>query len=215
MITTEMVKQLREITGAGIMDCKNTLSQFDGNFEKAKADLRDKSEKKIENKTKRITSEGIVGSYIHGNGRIGVLLEVNIETDFASMNTEFKSLVKDLGMQIAASKPQYIKRDEIPSDVIGAIKKELRIQVIASGKPEKLIDKIVEGQLDKYYKQICLVEQPFIKDTEKTVQELINEKILMIGENITVRRFARFEMGEELIKKEENFIVEVQNQIIC
>ncbi|KNY30106.1 translation elongation factor Ts [Pseudobacteroides cellulosolvens] len=213
MITTEMVKQLRETTGAGIMECKNTLSRLGGDFEKAKTELKEKSEMKIETKAGRITSEGIVDSYIHGNGRIGVLVEVNIETDFAAMNTEFKSLVKDLGMQIAASNPQYIRREEIPSMVIDTVREDFRNQAVLTGKPEKLIDKIIEGQLEKYYKQICLMEQTFIKDNEKTVQDIVNEKIMLIGENITVRRFVRYEMGEGLVKKDENFSQEVLKQI--
>lgn len=187
-----MVKQLREITGAGIMECKNTLTKCGGDFEKAKAELKEKSVMKIETKANRITAEGIVDSYIHGNGKIGVLIEVNIETDFAAMSVEFKSLVKDLAMQIAASNPQYIRRDEIPLSVI---------------------DKLKDEYGNQYYKQICLMEQPFIKDNEKTVQDIVNEKIVLIGENISVRRFVRFEMGDGLIKKEENFLEEVKKQI--
>jgi len=213
MITTEMVKQLRETTGAGIMECKNILTKCGGDFEKAKAELKEKSEMKIETKANRITAEGIVDSYIHGNGRIGVLIEVNIETDFAAMSVEFKSLVKDLTMQIAATNPQYIRRDEIPTSVIDALKDEFGNQAVVTGKPEKLIDKIVNGQLEKHYKQICLMEQPFIKDNEKTVQDIVNEKIVLISENITVRRFVRFEMGDGLKKKEENFLEEVKKQI--
>ncbi len=213
MITAEMVRQLRERTGSGMMDCKKALVESDGNVEKAIEFLREKGLAAAAKKSGRIAAEGLVDSYIHGNGRIGVLVEVNIETDFAAANEDFKQLVKDIAMQIAAAKPEYVKREEVPA---GTLEKEmsiLRAQAKNEGKPDKIIDKMVEGRIDKFYKEICLLEQPWIKDPDKTIQQLITEKISTIGENISVRRFARFERGEGLEKKEENFAEEVAKQI--
>ena len=195
------------------MDCKKALVESDGNVEKAIEFLREKGLAAAAKKSGRIAAEGLVDSYIHGNGRIGVLVEVNIETDFAAANEDFKQLVKDIAMQIAAAKPEYVKREEVPA---GTLEKEmsiLRAQAKNEGKPDKIIDKMVEGRIDKFYKEICLLEQPWIKDPDKTIQQLITEKISTIGENISVRRFARFERGEGLEKKEENFAEEVAKQI--
>lgn len=213
MITAEMVKQLRERTGAGMMDCKKVLSEADGNMEKAVELLREKGLAAASKKASRIAAEGIVDSYIHGNGRIGVLVEINSETDFVAQNEEFKAFVKDVCMQIAASKPEYIRREEVPQEAIEKEKEILKAQALNEGKPAHIVDKMVEGRIDKYYKEICLLEQPFVKDPDKTVQQLLTEKIATIGENINIRRFVRFEKGEGLEKKEENFVEEVMKQI--
>lgn len=213
MITADMVKQLRERTGAGMMDCKKALTETNGDLDKAIEYLREKGLAAAAKKAGRIAAEGIVEAYIHGNGRIGVLVEVNIETDFAAKNEDFRGFVKDVAMQIAASKPEYVRKEEVPADVIEKEKEILKAQALNEGKPEKIVEKMVEGRIEKYYKEVCLLEQPFIKDPDRTVQQLMNEKIATIGENISIRRFARFEMGEGLAKKEENFAAEVMKQI--
>lgn len=201
MITADMVKQLREKVGAGMMDCKKALVATNGDMEKAVEYLREKGLAAAAKKSGRIAAEGIVDSYIHGDGRIGVLVEVNIETDFAAKNEEFKKFVKDIAMQIAASKPEYISREDVPADVIEKEKEILRAQALNEGKPEKVVNKMVEGRIEKFYKETCLLEQPWIRDPEKTIKELLMEKISIIGENITIRRFARFERGEGIEKK--------------
>lgn len=213
MVTAELVKELRERTGAGMMDCKKALTNTDGDMEKAIEFLREKGLAAAAKKSGRIAAEGIVDSYIHGDGRVGVLVEVNIETDFAAKNAEFKSLVKDIAMQIAASKPLYVRKEEVPAEEVEKEKEILKAQALNEGKPEKIVEKMVEGRIEKFYKEICLLEQPFIKDPDKTVQQLVTEKIATIGENINVRRFVRFERGEGIEKKEENFAEEVAKQI--
>jgi elongation factor Ts len=213
MITAEMVKQLRERTGSGMMDCKKALTDADGNIEKAIEILREKGLAAAAKKAGRIAAEGIVDAYIHGNGRIGVLVEVNIETDFAAANEEFKQLVKDIAMQIAAARPEYVSREDVPAEVIEKEKNILKAQAMNEGKPEKVIEKMVEGRLEKYYKDVCLLEQPWIRDPDKTIGQLVAEKIATIGENIKVRRFVRFERGEGLEKRQENFAEEVAKQI--
>lgn len=213
MITAEMVKQLRERTGAGMMDCKRALTETNGDEEKAIEYLREKGLAAAAKKAGRIAAEGIVDAYIHGDGRIGVLVEVNIETDFAAKNEEFRAFVRDVALQIAASRPEYVKKEEVPAEVIEKEKEILRAQALNEGKPEKIVDKMVEGRIEKFYKEVCLLEQPFIKDPDKTVGQLVTEKIAKIGENINIRRFVRFERGEGLAKKEENFADEVMKQI--
>lgn len=213
MITAEMVRVLREKTGAGMMDCKNALVKADGNEEKAIELLREKGLASAAKKAGRIAAEGIVESYIHGEGRIGVLVEVNIETDFAAKNKDFRNFVKDVAMQIAASKPEYISRDEVPQAVIDKEREIAKAQALNEGKPEKIIDKIADGRVEKFLKEVCLLDQPFIKDTDKTVDQLLKEKIAFIGEKISIRRFARFEMGEGLEKRNEDFAAEVMKQI--
>lgn len=198
MVSPKQIKQLREKTGAGFMDCKKALEKTDGNVDKAIVFLREKGIAKAAKKSTRTAAEGVVSSYIHGDGRIGVLLEVNCETDFAARNDEFQRLVKDIAMQIAASNPKYIKIEDVPEDVVEKEKEILRAQAINSGKPEHIADKIVEGRIRKFYEQVCLLEQPFIKDPDKKVSEYIMEKIAVIGENINVRRFTRYERGEEI-----------------
>jgi len=213
MITAELVKQLRERTGAGMMDCKKALTESNGDIEKAIEILREKGLAAAAKKAGRIAAEGIVDAYIHGNGRIGVLVEVNVETDFAAANEEFRQLVKDIAMQIAAARPEYVRREDVPAEVLEKEMNILRAQARNEGKPEKIIEKMVEGRLEKFYKEVCLLEQPWIKDPDKTIKQLVTEKIATIGENINIRRFARFERGEGLQKKEENFAEEVAKQI--
>lgn len=213
MITAEMVKQLRERTGAGMMDCKKVLTEANGDMEKAVELLREKGLAAAAKKAGRVAAEGLVDSYIHGDGRIGVLVEVNIETDFAAKNEDFKAFVKDIAMHIAASRPEYISREEVPADMIEKEKEILKAQALNEGKPEKVVEKMVEGRIEKYYKEICLLDQPFIKDPDKSIQQLLTEKISVIGENINIRRFVRFERGEGIQKKEESFADEVMKQI--
>ncbi len=213
MVTSEMVRQLRERTGAGMMDCKKALVETEGNMDKAVEFLREKGLAAAAKKASRTAAEGIVDSYIHGGGRIGVLAEVNCETDFVAQNEDFRNFVKDICMQIAASKPEYIRREDVPQEVIEKERGILKAQAVNEGKPEHIADKMVEGRIEKYYKEVCLLEQPFIKDPDKSVQQLVNEMIATIGENINIRRFARFEKGEGIEKNEENFAEEVMKQI--
>ena len=213
MISAEQVKELREMTGAGMMECKKVLEEANGDKEKAAELLRERGVVKAAKKAGRIAAEGLVESYIHGDGRIGVLVEVNIETDFAAKNPEFREFVKDVAMQIAATKPEYVRREDVPAEVIEKEKEIIKAQAINEGKPEAVAEKIVAGRIDKFYEEVCLLEQDFIKDPDKEVQEVLTEKISSIGENITIRRFVRFERGEGIQKKEENFAEEVMKQI--
>ncbi|ATW24542.1 translation elongation factor Ts [Candidatus Formimonas warabiya] len=210
MITAEMVKELRERTGAGMMDCKKALTEANGEMEKAVEILREKGLAAAAKKAGRIAAEGLVEAYIHGGGRIGVLVEVNCETDFVAKTDEFRQLCRDIAMQVAASKPEFVSRDEISQAVIEKEKEILRAQALNEGKPEKVVDKMVEGRIDKYYKEVCLLEQPFIKDPDKTVQELLTEKVAKIGENISVRRFVRYQVAEGIEKKTSDLAAEVQ-----
>ena len=211
MITAVMVKELREKTGAGMMDCKKALQQCDGNIEKATDFLREKGLADAAKKAGRVAAEGAVASYIHGNGKIGVLVEVNCETDFVAKTDEFKELCHDIAMQIAASNPLYVSREEVPQDILEKEKSILKAQALNEGKPEKVVEKMVVGRLEKYLKDICLVDQAFIKDQDKTVQQLVNEKIAKIGERISIRRFSRFELGEGIEKPESDLAAEVEN----
>lgn len=210
MISANLVKELRERTGAGMMDCKKALEEANGDIEKAIEILREKGLAAAAKRAGRITAEGLVEAYIHGGGRIGVLLEINCETDFVAKTEEFKELAKDIAMQIAASKPLYVSREEVPEEVVEKEKSILRAQALNEGKPEKIVEKMVEGRIEKFYKEVCLLEQPFIKDPDKSVQQLITEKIAKIGENISVRRFVRYELGEGIEKKENDFAAEVK-----
>ena len=213
MISAEQVRELREMTGAGMMECKKVLEEANGDKDKAAELLRERGVVKAAKKAGRIAAEGLVESYIHGDGRIGVLVEVNIETDFAAKNPEFREFVKDVAMQIAAAKPEYVRREEVPADVVAKEMEIMKAQAINEGKPEAVAEKIVAGKIDKYYSEICLLEQDFVKDPDKTVQQVLTDKIASIGENITIRRFVRFERGEGLQKREENFADEVMKQI--
>jgi len=212
-VTAGMVKELREMTGAGMMDCKKALVETEGNIEKAVDLLREKGLSKAAKKAGRIAAEGSVVSYIHGGGRIGVLVEINSETDFVAKNEEFQAFAKDIAMQVAAAKPLYLTKEDVPQDEIEHEKKILREQALNEGKPEKIVDKMVEGRIKKYYKEVCLMEQAFIKDGDMTIQQLLTEKIAKLGENLKIRRFTRYEVGEGLEKKEENFAEEVAKQM--
>lgn len=196
-ITPQMVKELRERTQAGMMDCKRALEATGGDMEKAVAYLREKGMAAAAKKAGRVAAEGLIEAYIHPGGRIGALIEVNCETDFVARNESFQKLVKDLAMQVAASRPLYVSRDDVPESVIEEEKRILRQAALNEGKPEHIADKIVTGRLEKYFEEVCLLEQPFIKDPDRKVGDLIQEQIATLGENITVRRFARFERGED------------------
>ncbi|WP_457680599.1 translation elongation factor Ts [Thermovibrio sp.] len=194
-ITTQMIKELREKTGAGIVDCKKALVEAGGDMEKAVEILRKKGAAKAAKKAERATAEGAVFSYIHGGGKVGVLVELNCETDFVARNETFKELGHEIAMQIAAMAPEYVSKEEVPAEVIEKEKEVLREQALAEGKPEHIVEKIVEGRLAKFYSEKCLLEQPWIKDDSKTIKDLITDYITKLGENIKVRRFARFEVG--------------------
>lgn len=211
-VTALMVKELRETTGAGMMDCKKALVETDGNMENAIKYLREKGIAKAAKKMDRIASEGIIASYIH-SGRIGVIVEINSETDFVAKNADFQEFGKDIAMQVAAANPLYIRIEDVPVDAIEKEKEILRNQALNEGKPAQIVDKMVDGRIAKYYKEVCLLEQPFIKDPDKTVGQLLKEKIAFIGENLSIRRFSRFEVGEGLEKKQENFAEEVAKQL--
>ena len=212
-VSAALVKELREKSGAGMMDCKKALVETNGDIEKAIEYLREKGLAAALKKSSRIAAEGIVESYIHMGGKIGVLVEVNCETDFVAKTDKFKELVKDIAMQIAAANPQYIKVEEVDPTEINKEKEILKAQALNEGKPEQVVDKMVEGRIKKYYQEICLLEQPFIKDSGKTVSQMINEAISEIGENIQVRRFERYQMGEGLEKKQDDFVSEVMAEI--
>jgi elongation factor Ts len=211
-VTAAMVKELREKTGAGMLDCKKALEEANGELTKASEILREKGLAAAANKAGRIATEGAVGSYIHAGGRIGVLVEINCETDFVAKTDQFKDFVKDIAMQISATNPRYVRREEVPADELEKEREILKAQALNEGKPAHIVDKMVEGRLSKFYEEFCLLEQPFIKDPDKTISQLVNEKISTIGENITIRRFARFELGEGLEKKVDNFVEEVMAQ---
>ena len=212
MITASMVKELRTRTGVGMMDCKKALTEANGDMEKAVDILREKGLSKAAKKAGRI-AEGIVGSYIHGNGRIGVLVEVNCETDFVAQTEGFHALVKDIAMQIAAANPLYVSREEVPADVISHEKEVYRQEALNEGKPEKIVDRMVEGRVEKYFKEVCLLDQPFIKDGDKTINDVVLEATVKMGEKVSIRRFTRYQLGEGIEKKQENFADEVMSQI--
>jgi len=197
-ISAQAVKELREKTGAGMMECKKALVEADGDFEKATKLLREKGLAAASKKAGRATKEGLIGTYIHSNGKIGVLIEVNCETDFVARNEDFQSFVRDIAMQVAAANPICVRREEVPADVLEKEKDIFRNQALAEGKPEKIVDKIVEGRVNKFYSANCLYEQPYIKDDSMTVEDLVKSKIATIKENISVRRFVRFQVGEDL-----------------
>lgn len=212
MISANDVKSLRERTGAGMMDCKNALTEANGDVEKAVEILREKGLAAAVKKSGRIAAEGIVESYIHMGGKIGVLVEVNCETDFVAKTPEFKSFVHDIAMHIAAANPTYVSEDEVSEEDIEKEKAILRAQALNEGKPEKIVEKMVEGRILKFKKEICLLEQPFVKDPDKTVKQLVTDQVARIGENVSIRRFTRYEMGEGLQKKECDFATEVMQQ---
>ena len=212
MFTAQDVAALREKTGVGMMDCKKALEATDGNFDKAIEYLRERGLAAASKKAGRIAAEGTVQSYIHMGGKIGVLVEVNCETDFAAGSEQFKTLVKDIAMQIAAANPKYVNSTEVPAEIIEEEKRILKQKALNEGKPEAIVEKIAEGGLKKFYKENCLMDQEFVKDPSKTITQYINDSILKIGEKITVRRFVRYEMGEGLEKRNDDFAAEVAKQ---
>ena len=212
-ISMIVVKDLREKTGAGIVDCKNALVEADGDVEKAVEVLRKKGMATADKKAGRVTAEGAVGSYIHMGGKVGVMVEINCESDFVSRGEEFQQLVKDVAMHIAASDPKYLRREEVPADVLDKEREILRDQLKNdtknANKPADVIDKIIEGRVNKYYEENVLLDQAFVKDPSKTIGELVAEKIASIKENITVRRYTRYKMGEGIEKRVDDFAEEV------
>ena len=213
MSLSEDIKTLREQTGAGMLDCKKALEQNGGNMDKAADWLREQGIAKAAKKQSRIAAEGSVFLYNHMNGKIGVMLELNCESDFVAKNEDFQALGHDICLHIAANAPKYVRREEVESADLEKEREILRAQVINEGKPEAMADKIVDGKINKFYKDVCLVEQDFVKNPDITVEQLINDAILKIGEKITIRRFARFVMGEGLTKKSENLAEEVEKQM--
>ena len=211
--TAKDVAELRAKTNAGMMDCKKALVECDGDFEKAIVWLREKGIAAASKKQSSIASEGIVTSYIHMGGKIGVLVEINCETDFVAKTDAFKEIGHDVALQIAASAPKYVRVEEVPTEELEKEKEILRNQALNEGKPVAIVDKMVEGRVKKYYQDVCLLEQTFVKDPSLTIQQYINEKILQIGEKISIRRFARFEMGEGLEKRHDNLAEEVEKQM--
>ncbi|MEK3734601.1 MULTISPECIES: translation elongation factor Ts [Paenibacillus] len=212
-VTASAVKELRERTGAGMLDCKKALDETNGDIDKAIALLREKGLAAAANKAGRVATEGVVESYIHGGGRIGVLVEINCETDFVGKTDQFKEFARDIAMHIAAANPKFVRREEVPTEELEKEKEILRNQALNEGKPEKIVEKMVEGRINKYYEEHCLLEQAFVKDPDKTINTLLNEKISTIGENISIRRFVRYELGEGLEKKQDNFVEEVMAQV--
>jgi elongation factor Ts len=196
-VTAGMVKELREKTGAGMMDCKKALSETDGDVEKAIDYLRQKGLSDAAKRTGRVASEGLVGSYIHPGGKIGVLVEVNCESDFVARTEEFQGLVKDLAMHVAASNPLYLRREDVPEDVIAREKNIYEVQAREGGKPEKIVERIVQGKLEKFFEGVCLLEQPFVKEPDLSVNQLVASVVAKLGENIAVRRFQRYQLGGE------------------
>lgn len=203
-ISAEQVKRLREKTGAGMMDCRNALAETEGNEEKAIDELRKKGLASAAKKSGRATKEGQVTSYIHAGGKIGVLLEVNCETDFVAKTEEFQRFVHDICLHIAAANPQFVRREEVDERVLESEKAIYRSQAAESGKPAEVVEKIVVGKLDKFFKEICLSEQSYVKDPDKSINDIVTAIVAKLGENISIRRFARFQLGEELSNETNN-----------
>lgn len=208
-ITASLVKELREITGAGMMDCKAALAETNGDLEKAIDYLRTKGMASAAKKAGRVAAEGAVGSYIHAGGKIGVLVEINCETDFVARTDDFQEFVRDVAMHIAAAEPRFVSRDEVTADVIEREKVIFREQAMQTGKPAAVIEKIVEGKVDKFFGEVCLLEQAFVKDPDQTITQLLTDKVAKIGENIKIRRFSRFKLGEGIEKKTVDLAAEV------
>lgn len=213
MVTAQEVKELRERTGVGMMDCKRALVEANGDMDEAIKILREQGLAAAAKKAGRIAAEGIVEAYIHLNGKIGVMVEVNCETDFVAKTPDFKAFVHSIAMHIAAAKPLYVNKEEVPQAEIEAEKEIIRAQALNEGKPEKIVDKIVEGRISKYYKEVCLMEQQYILDTDTTIAQMVNDQVVKVGEKISIRRFVRYEMGEGLEKRQDNFAEEVMGQI--
>jgi len=196
-----LVRELREKTGAGLLDCQKALGEAQGDAEKALRLLRERGLAKAAKKSTRVATDGAIGAYIHPGGKIGVLIEVNCETDFVAKTPEFQQLVKDIAMQIAAAAPRYVRREEVPAAEIESEREIYRAQARRAGKPDNVIERIVEGQLERFFKEVCLLEQPFIKQSDRTVEEIVKEAIVRFGVNVAVRRFARFQLGETAAKE--------------
>jgi elongation factor Ts len=199
-VSASLVKELREKSGAGMMDCKKALGETGGDLQKAFDYLRQKGLAAAAKKADRLATDGAVGAYVHAGGKIGVLVEINCETDFVARTAEFQTLLKDIAMQIAAANPRCVRREEVTAADLEREKEIYRQQALDSGKPEKIVDKIIEGKIEKFYSEVCLLEQAFIKDQDKTVADVVSEAIARLGENIQVRRFARYSLGEGAVK---------------
>ncbi|MDR3270330.1 MAG: translation elongation factor Ts [Peptococcaceae bacterium] len=212
-ISAAMVKELRELTGSGMMDCKKALTECNGDMQQAIDFLREKGLAAAAKKEGRIAAEGLVESYIHGGGRIGVLVEVNCETDFVARGNDFKVLVRDIAMQIAAANPLYLNKTDVPEEILQHEKDILRAQALNEGKPEKIVEKMVEGRIEKFYKEFCLTEQAFVKDPDKSITSLLLEMTSKLGERIVIRRYVRYELGEGIEKKQEDFASEVMKEM--
>lgn len=213
MITTKDIQELRAKTGAGVVDCKTALTETNGNMEKAIEYLREKGKAAASRKADRIAAEGLVDSYIHFGGRIGVLVEVNCETDFVARGDEYKELVHNIAIHIAASNPLYVTSDEVPASALEKEKEIFKAQAMNEGKPAQVAEKIVEGRIKKFYKEVCLLDQDYVKDPSKTIRDLISEATGKIGEKISIRRFVRYEVGEGMEKRSENLADEVAKQV--
>lgn len=213
MFSASDIKDLRASTGAGMLDCQKALKECNGDMDKAIAYLREKGIAAVAKKATRIAAEGLVASYIHMGGKIGVLVEVNCETDFVAKSEAFQILCKDIAMQIAAAKPEFVRVEEVPTENIEKEKEILRVQAANEGKPAAIIERMVEGRVKKYYKDVCLMEQEFVKDPEKTISDIMTEATLKIGEKLSIRRFVRYEVGEGMQKREDNFAEEVASQM--
>ena len=211
-VDAKVVKELRERTGAGFMDCKKALVECDGDLKAAADFLQKKQLASADKKASRIAAEGMIGSYIHAGGRIGVLLEVNCETDFVARNVDFQNFVKDVSMHIAAMNPLVVKSDELPSDLVAKQKEIFLGQAVNEGKPEHIAEKIVEGRLSKWFREVSLLDQSFVKDSDKSVAQMQTEITSKIGEKVSIRRFIRFEVGEGLEKRDDDFAAEVARQ---
>jgi len=211
-VTATLIKDLRERTGAGMSDCKKALTEVGGDMDKAIDYLRAKGLAKAAKKAGREATEGAVVSYIHGGGRIGVLVEINCETDFVARNDDFQAFTREVALQIAAMSPMFVHKDEVSADVIEKERTVLLAKAKESGKPEQVVQKMVDGQISKWMKEICLLDQPFVKNPDKTIEQVQQELVAKIGENIKIRRFVRFELGEGLEKKKSDFAAEVAQQ---
>jgi len=211
-VTATLIKDLRERTGAGMADCKKALTEVSGDIEKAIDYLRTKGLAKAAKKAGREATEGAVVSYIHGGGRIGVLVEINCETDFVARNEDFQGFTREVALQIAAMNPQFVRKDEVSQEFVDREREVLLAKAKESGKPEAVVQKMVDGQISKWMKEICLLDQPWVKDADKTIEQVQQELIAKIGENVKIRRFVRFELGEGLEKKKDDFAAEVAKQ---
>lgn len=197
-ITTELVKQVREATGAGVLDCRNALEACEGDFDEAVARLREKGLAEVAKRSGREASEGLIEAYVHPGSQVAVMLELNCETDFVAHTDDFETLAHDLALHIAFAAPRYLTREDVPKDVTESERADYRAEALEEGKPEKIVERIVEGRLEKFYNQACLMEQPFVKDEDQTIRDLINGVTARLGENVILRRFVRYEVGESL-----------------